>query len=72
MSEPAKTSVSSRSSSLVAKSEETRMFSQAIYEQETQQAFQRRSPTLLINFKNYDHVFFLLLRSFTRKNKRFA
>ena len=30
------------------------MFSHAIHEQETQQAFQRRSPTLLINFKNYD------------------
>ena len=37
------------------------MFSQAIHEQETQQAFQRRSPTLLINFKNYDHIVWHLI-----------
>ena len=37
------------------------MFSQAIHEQETQQAFQRRSPTLLINFKNYDHIVWRLI-----------
>ena len=40
------------------------MFSQAIHEQETQQAFQRRYPTLLINFKNYDHIVWRLILQF--------